>query len=273
MQQKRTILMGFLVVIVIVGGLWLYNFVLGDTEEASAPISSIPLELTGVPTAESEPATVPPTAVPDEPEPTAEPEIEPTPTAEPTPSPEPTALPTGPIIFEISQAESEVRFILDELLRGDPTTVIGASDQVAGQIAVDLSDLSTAQLGIIQVNARTLETDNNFRNRAIRNRILQTNDYEFITFAPTDLTGLPDSAAVGETISFQIVGDLTIRDITQEATFEVEVTAVSATQLTGTAVTTVQRADFELVIPEVEGVADVDEAVILEIDFTALVVE
>jgi polyisoprenoid-binding protein YceI len=273
MQQKRTILMGFLVVIVIAGGLWLYNFVLGATEEASAPISSIPLELTGAPTVEPEPTAVLATAVPDEPEPTAEPEIEPTATAEPTPLPEPTAPPTGPVIFEISQADSEVRFILDELLRGDPTTVIGASDQVAGQIAVDLSDLSTAQLGIIRINARTLETDNNFRNRAIRNRILQTDDYEFITFAPTALTGLPDSAAVGETVSFQIVGDLTIRDITQEATFEAEVTAVSATQLTGTAVTTVQRADFELVIPEVEGVADVDEAVILEIDFTALVVE
>ncbi len=260
MLQKR-IALGLLIVIVIVGGLWLYNFVLGDTEEASAPISSVPLELTGVPTAEPEPTAVPATAVPNEPDPTPEPEIVPTPP------------PTGPVIFEISQADSEVRFVLDELLRGDPTTVIGASDQVAGQIAVDLSDLSTTQLGIIQINARTLATDNNFRNRAIRNRILQTDDYEFITFAPTALTGLPDSAAVGEMVSFQIVGDLTIRDITQEATFAAEVTAVSDTQLTGTAVATVQRADFELVIPEVEGVADVDEVVILEIDFTALAVE
>ena len=63
------------------------------------------------------------------------------------------------------------------------------------------------------------------------------------------------------------------RVVVETETIEVEVTAVSATQLTGTAVTTVQRADFDLVIPEVEGVADVDEAVILEIDFTALVVE
>ena len=37
--------------------------------------------------------------------------------------------------------------------------------------------------------------------------------------------------------------------------------------------TLIHRADYELVIPEVEGVADVDEAVILEIDFTALVIE
>jgi polyisoprenoid-binding protein YceI len=120
-------------------------------------------------------------------------------------------------------------------------------------------------------NARTLETDNNFRNRAIRNRILQTDDYEFITFSPTALTGLPDSVKFGETVTFQIVGELTIREITQEATFEATVTAVSAIELTGTAVATVQRADYELVIPEVEGVADVDEAVTLEIDFAAVV--
>lgn len=162
-----------------------------------------------------------------------------------------------------------MRFTLNEVLRGEPKTVVGTSNQVAGQMAVDLADLSTAQVGLIQVNARTLATDNNFRNRAIRNVILETDDFEFITFAPTAISGLPDTAVPGAPLTFQIAGDLTIRDVTQTVTFDVTAAAVSETQLAGTAVATVQRADYNLVIPEVEGVADVDEAVRLEIDFVA----
>jgi hypothetical protein len=73
------------------------------------------------------------------------------------------------LIYKISQADSEVRFELDEDLRGVRKTVVGTTDQVAGEIAVDLSDLSNVQAGVIQINARTLTTDNNFRNRAIQN--------------------------------------------------------------------------------------------------------
>jgi len=162
-----------------------------------------------------------------------------------------------------------VRFQLDEELRGQPTTVVGTTDQVAGQLSVNLADLSQTQVGIIQINARTLATDNNFRNRAIQNEILNTGDFEFITFTPTGIEGLPASATVGEAISFSLVGDLTIRDITQPATFTVEATAVSETQIVGTATAVVNRTDFGLQIPSVPSVANVEEQVELYIDFTA----
>ena len=124
-----------------------------------------------------------------------------------------------------------MRFEIDEDLRGALNTVVGTTDQVAGQLSVNLADLSQTQVGVIQINARTLVTDNDFRNRAINNEILDTGQFEFITFTPTAVEGLPASATVGETITFTLVGDLTIRDITQPATFTVEATAVSETQL------------------------------------------
>jgi hypothetical protein len=52
--------------------------------------------------------------------------------------------------------------------------VIGITDQVAGEASVNLADLSQTRLGVILVNARTLATDQDRRNQAIRNRILQT---------------------------------------------------------------------------------------------------
>ena len=240
---------------------------LQEPEEASSTIEAIPLATQAAGVAATEPATT------EAAEPTAA-AVEPTAApAEATPAPEPTveaAAPTGTaLVFTIDQSASQVRFQLDEELRGQPTTVVGTTDQVAGQLSVNLADLSQMQVGIIQINARTLATDNNFRNRAIQNEILNTGDFEFITFTPTGIEGLPASATVGEAISFSLVGDLTIRDITQPATFTVEATAVSETQIVGTATAVVNRTDFGLQIPSVPSVANVEEQVELYIDFTA----
>ncbi len=182
---------------------------------------------------------------------------------------ETSAAPEGTLIFNIDQSQSEVRFILSEVLSGNPTTVVGTSNQVAGQIALNPTDLSSVQVGVIQVNARTLETDKSQRNNAIRNRILHTDSYEFITFTPTEVRGLTGSGAPGDSFTFQLVGDLTIQAVTQQVVFEVTATADSATQISGSATATLQRSDYNLVIPSVPQVANVSEAVQLEIDFVA----
>lgn len=172
-------------------------------------------------------------------------------------------------VFEMNPALSEVQFTLNEVLRGVPTKVVGFTNQVSGQIAVNPDDLTTAAVGEIMVNARTLQTDNDFRNTAMRSRILFTSTYEFIHFVPLRIDGLPDSATTGENLTFQLSGDLIIKDITQPVTFTVTAVLSSPTRLEGTASTTVDRTDFSLAIPEVSGVANVDETVSLEIAFVA----
>jgi polyisoprenoid-binding protein YceI len=182
----------------------------------------------------------------------------------------PTTTAGDTLLFQIVPEKSSVRFIINEVLGGSPNTVVGETNQVAGQIEVNLTDPSASRVGVIQVDARTLKTDNDFRNRAIKNQILQTDTYEFVTFTPTSLSGMPASVAVGDTFTFQVSGDLTIRNVTKRVIFYVEVTAVSETSLTGRATASVQRADYGLVIPNVPNVAGVDETVKLEIDFTAM---
>jgi polyisoprenoid-binding protein YceI len=247
---------------VVAGGLVLYNFVLGPTLSASGDLTAIPVVVN---TQAAAAATAAPRA-------TAEPAA--TTAGEPTAASAPTeaageAPASGHLIFALEASGSEVRFYIDEVLRGQPKTVEGVTNQIAGELAVDPADLSTAQVGIIQINARTFATDSGQRDRAIRNFILQTDQYEFITFTPTAITGLSGSAAPGDTFAFEVTGDLTIRDITQPVVFTVTATAVSPTQLSGSASTTVNRSDFALTIPNVPQVADVSEAVILEFEFTA----
>ena len=230
----------------------------GLLEEPAAPsatLEAVPLEIDQ---AEEAATAVPATEVAEEMEETAVPETETSETAS-----------GGLVVYEISSGSSEVRFELDEDLRGVRTTVVGTTDQVAGQIALDLSDLSTAQVGEIQINARTLATDNNFRNRAIQNEILDTGEFELISFVPTAINGLPASATVGQFIEFTIEGELTIRDVTETVTFDVTATAVTETAIQGTATATVLRDTYGLNIPEVPNVANVENEVDLIINFVA----
>ena len=174
------------------------------------------------------------------------------------------------VVFQIVPEESKARFIIDEVLDNQPKTVVGTTDQVAGEIALDPQDPTQTRVGTIQVNARTLTTDSDFRNRAIKNQILQTDQYEFITFTPTAITGLPQSGAVGEPYTFQIAGDLTIGDVTRPVTFDVTTSAATETRLEGTATTTIAYADYGISIPQVRQVASVAEQVRLELDFVAV---
>jgi polyisoprenoid-binding protein YceI len=173
------------------------------------------------------------------------------------------------VVFAITPADSQARFELDEDLRGARNTVVGTTDQIAGQIAFNPDDLATAQIGIIQVNARTLVTDHSMRNRAIQNWILETEAHEYVTFTPTAVQGLPASASIGQPVTFTIVGDLTIRDVTQEVIFTADVTLLSESELSGTARTTISRDDYDLTIPNVPQVANVEEEIELILEFMA----
>lgn len=236
-------------------------------EEASAPITAATLTIeTSQPVAA---ATQPPATTT---EPTTAAAIVTEPAVEPTVVPEAAVTPAqaaAPVVFQLVQAESQARFIIDEVLRGSPTTVVGVTDQVAAQIAIDPANPGATQLGSVTVNVRTMATDNDMRNRAIKNFILNTNNYEFVTFQPTELVGLPETVTVGQPFTFQIVGDLTIRDVTQAVTFEATVTPVSETRIEGLATTVFPYRDFGLSIPDSPSVDTVADNVSLELEFVA----
>ena len=140
-------------------------------------------------------------------------------------------------VFSIVAEESEVRFIIDEVLNGADFTVVGATDQVAGDISVNQGNPAASDIGVIRINARTLATDNGNRNRALRTFILKSgqDEYEFAEFEPQELTGLPQGVTLGEPFELQIVGELRIAGAVQELSFDASITLESAERLSGTA--------------------------------------
>lgn len=249
---KRLLIIG-VVIGLIAAGFIAYQF-LKPTQAASQPIQAAAIATaTPAPMATATPAAEVPVTAPTS-----------TPAAEAQP-----ASASGELLFEIDPAQSEARFKINEVLNGSPKTVIGVTDQVGGQISVDRAAPANTRLGVIQVNARTLTTDNEFRNRAIKNRILMTNDYEFITFSPQTISGFPAVVEIGQAFTLQVEGDLTVKGVTKPVTFEVQVTPANETQITGSAAATVLYRDFGIAIPEVPSVTGVEDQVVLEIDFVA----
>ena len=177
-------------------------------------------------------------------------------------------------LFRIVPEESEVRFKLTEELRGQPTTPTGITNQVAGDVVVDFTTPANSRVGTIRINARSLVTDSEFRNRAIRAEILESSkdEYEFIEFTSTAISGLTTQITPGTAVTFQVTGDLKIRDITQTVTFDVTATVTDDGRLQGSATAQVTRGMYNLQIPNAPGVANVSDEVTLEIDFVATAV-
>jgi polyisoprenoid-binding protein YceI len=193
------------------------------------------------------------------------------PTAEPTADGSAVVALSDVVRFDIVPEESQASFTLDEDLRGQRVTVVGTTDQVAGQIEVDFANPANSRIGVIRINVRTLATDNEFRDRAIRGEILLSSraEFEFADFTPTSITGLPETVAVGDSVTFQVTGTLPLAGQSREVTFDVTLNVVSDTRIEGVGTTTVLRSDYGLQIPSVPGVANVTDEVQLEIRFVA----
>lgn len=184
-----------------------------------------------------------------------------------------TVLESAALTFVIDPSQSAARFELDEVLNGSPKHVVGTTDQLAGQVRVDESDLSSAEFSDIVVNARTLTTDSERRDRAIRGPIIldSANDAnELITFSVTSVDGLEGPAQTSDTIDFTITGDLTVKGTTQEVTFDASVTFVDLGTIQGTATAEITRDMFGIGIPSLSSVADVTNEVLIGIDFVAV---
>jgi polyisoprenoid-binding protein YceI len=174
--------------------------------------------------------------------------------------------------FVIQSDQSVATYTIDEVLRGQPNTVVGTTSEVAGQFSLDPADLASTEFSQFVVNARTFTSDSSTRDRAVRGPIIlnsASDEFELITFDPTGVEGLEGSAAVGDTLEFVLVGDLTITGTTHEARFEITATLVDDSTVRGTAESTVLRSDYGIGIPSVASVADVPDEVILTLDFVA----
>jgi polyisoprenoid-binding protein YceI len=204
-----------------------------------------------------------------------------------TPAPAPAAAsaapaapaPAGFRTFTIAPAESKASYIVDEEFFADALSkyniaagkvqTVGSTQEIAGQLQLNLDDLASP-LGdnrfTVQIN--TLASDQTLRDGWIRRNGPRLNDYPTAEFVATGIQGAPASYSEGEEVQFQLVGNLTMRDITQPATFDVTATLQGDT-ITGKATTRALLSAFGIDPPNFANTLVVGDEFTIEVDITA----
>jgi polyisoprenoid-binding protein YceI len=148
-----------------------------------------------------------------------------------------------------------------------PTLTTGSTSSVSGEMTVDTSGATPAATGEFVVDISTLASDEQFRDRRIREEWLESATYPSAIFKITSLEGVPADATSGAPFTFKMNGDLTIREVTKPVTFDVTAT-LSGTTLTGQATTNILMTDFGFEPPNMLNMFKVGNDVDVAIDFT-----
>lgn len=195
----------------------------------------------------------------------------------------------GTIQYGVTSGESgdsRAQFLIREVIFGRENLVEGTTRQLDGSFLIDYDDHSV-RVGQFEINVRDIRTrsldvdmsqerwSDGERDVVIRAQILQSgrDEFEFSTFNPTGVSGVPESFEIGDTLNIVLTGDLTIRGVTSSVDFDMELVLESEDMISGTASTTVLWEDFNITIPYVGGNSDinsVDDSVELRLEFTAI---
>jgi polyisoprenoid-binding protein YceI len=181
--------------------------------------------------------------------------------------------------------DSVARFLIVERIFNRENTVEGTTRQIDGAFLIDYlgADIRVGQfeINVRDIETRSLDVDisergwtDGERDVVIRGQILESgrDEYEFATFDPTGVEGVPDDFALGDTLNIQVNGDLTIKGVTSRVSFDMELSLEAENRISGFATTTVRWADFDITVPYVGGNSDVnaiEDSVELQLEFTA----
>ncbi|MBE0699273.1 MAG: YceI family protein [Anaerolineaceae bacterium] len=156
--------------------------------------------------------------------------------------------------------------ITEQLVNNDlPNDAIGTTSGISGSIKLLADGTVDKENSKITVDLSKLQSDRSMRDNYVRRNILQTAQYPEAVFVPVEIKGLSNPIPQSGSVSFQVSGDLTIRDVTKPVTWDVTGEIVNG-EATGKATTNFAFADFDLTQPKVPVVLSVEDKIILEVE-------
>ena len=189
-------------------------------------------------------------------------------------APEATSQPPteGVRTFRIVPEQSTAQYQVEEEFLGQPVpfvTAIGKTNALAGEVALAFAGNTVAiESGNFTADISTLTSDRPRRDGAIRDRWLESGKYPMATFVATEVANLPADAALGEEVSFQVTGDMTIRTVTKPITWAMTA-RIDDTTLSGTATTFLLMRDYGFEPPDIAGMLKVTDGVTVTVAFAA----
>lgn len=178
------------------------------------------------------------------------------------------------VVTAASQASYMVNeeFLVDALsklgIAAGRAVVVGTTPGVTGEIRLNFGRPDLVEAAQFTVDMTGLRTDQNRRDNWLRDNAIQTARFPEATFVATAVSGLPATYTEGEEISFQLTGDLTVRDVTNQVTFDV-VAALAGNTLRGTATLPLQMTDFGIQPPDFANTLTVANSFSIEVVIVA----
>ena len=174
----------------------------------------------------------------------------------------------GAATLEVVPSASEARYRVREQLAGVnfPSDAVGTTQSVSGTIALDRQG-RPAPGSKVTVDLRSLQSDAARRDNYLRERTLTTARFPTVEFVPHEIRGLPFPLPGAGRATVEILGDLTIRDVTRPTTWEGTV-EFSGSTIRLQARTAFTFADFALPQPRVMSVLSIEDHIRLEVDLT-----
>lgn len=205
--------------------------------------------------------------------------------APPTPTPTPIQLettgtePTGTRRFVVVSEQSTASYVVNEEffsgalakygIEAGNAEVIGSTNAIQGELRLNLADPTNALVaGRFAVNLPSLTTTRTQRDEWIRDNALESNKYPTAEFVATAIENAPASYSEGAEVTFQLLGDLKVRDITLPVTFDVTAT-FSGDTITGVATAPMQLTDFGFDPPNFANTLTVANDFTIRIELTA----
>jgi polyisoprenoid-binding protein YceI len=188
-------------------------------------------------------------------------------------APEATAQPTlAGATFVVVPAQSSAEYAVEEEFLGAPVpfvTTVGSTSAIAGEVTLAIAD-GAVRIGDnrFTVDLRTLKSDEARRDNRLRTEWLESDRYPQAEFVATEIVAMPADAALGEEVSFQVSGTLTIRAIAQPVTWDVTA-AIDDGTLSGVATTLIYMRDFGFAPPDIAGMLRVTDGVVVTVTFVA----
>ena len=175
-------------------------------------------------------------------------------------------------VFAIVPEQSQAQYAVEEEFFGQAipfVTAVGKTSAIDGSVTLDFADgdVNIAN-STFTVDLSTLQSDSGRRDRAIRERWLESAKYPLATFVATGVESMPPDADFGKDVAFQVVGDMTIRDATKPLTWDMTA-KVDGETLTGNASTFLYMKDFGFDAPDIAGILKVTDGVTVTVQFTA----
>lgn len=174
----------------------------------------------------------------------------------------------GPVRLVVAPDGNEARYTVTEQLArlSFPSDAVGTTRAITGQIVLHNDGKIVSGESKFVVDLTGLTSDSNRRDGFVQRETLSTAQFPTAEFVPSDAPGLPSPLPTSGEVTFQLVGDMTVRGTTTPTTWDVTAT-VNGQEITGSATTRFTFADFGLTIPQVMSVLSIEDDIRLEYDF------